>query len=174
MLERLHIARKTPWLILGFVALILVGVAASCSFGQSKDSGASGEPTGANTPTPIPVPTFHAAVLDILMRDYYYGDADTNISNPPIWTIPQGSDVILTLENKGTYKHNWAIVKQGGKIPNPDKEGQGGDIILYGVGMVYSNSKTTVTFSAPDPGAYTVICTVSGHYPTMQGRLVVK
>ncbi|MFN8494078.1 MAG: sulfocyanin-like copper-binding protein [Caldilineaceae bacterium] len=172
MLERLHIARKKTWFI--FVAVIFAGIAASCSFGQSNNSGAAGQPTATTRPTPLPVPTFHVAILDIMMRDYYYGDSDTNISNPPIWTVPKDADVILTLENQGTYKHNWAIVKKGSKIPNPYKEGQGGDIILYGVGMVYSNSKTTVTFSAPAPGEYTIICTVSGHYPTMQGRLVVK
>lgn len=168
-------AEKKTWLIVVLAAIFLVWIAASCRYGES-----SGEPEGTAsstvgaTATPLPLPTFHAAILDVIMRDYFYGDTDTNISDPPVWTVPTNADVILNLENKGTFKHNWAIVKKGAAIPVPYKEGQAGDILLYGVGMVYTNSKTTATFTAPAPGEYVIICTVSGHYPTMQGRLVVK
>jgi hypothetical protein len=157
------------------VAVFLLWMMASYNYGRNSGvPAATVSPTAVNTPTPLPLPTFHVAMLDVVMRDYYYGDKDTNLASPPIWTIPANADVILNLENKGTFKHNWAIVKKGATIPLPYKEGQAGDILLYGVGMVYTNSKTTVTFTAPEPGEYVVICTVSGHYPTMQGRLVVK
>jgi plastocyanin len=112
-------------------------------------------------------------MLTVDMYDSYYGTSDTNMTEPPIWTIPAGSDVVVNLINHGAYDHNWAIVKKGITVPVPYEEGQAGDIIMHGIGMVYNNSQTTITFSAPDLGEYQVICTVSGHYPLMQGKLLV-
>lgn len=115
----------------------------------------------------------NVALLTVEMYDNYYGASDDNLTNPPVWSVPAGADVVATLSNHGRRNHNWAIVKPGAAIPIPYKEGQGGDIILHGIGMVYGNSQTTITFTAPDPGEYMVICTVDGHYPEMQGRLLI-
>lgn len=112
-------------------------------------------------------------MLTVEMYDNYYGDSDSNLTNPPVWTVQSSADVVATLTNHGRRNHNWAIVKQGVQIPVPYEEGQSGNIILHGIGMVYGNSQTTITFTAPEPGEYMVICTVSGHYPAMQGRLLV-
>ncbi len=112
-------------------------------------------------------------ILTVDMYDSYYGANDTNIEEPPVWTIPSGTDIVLNLVNHGLLNHNWAIIKQGATIPVPYEEGQAGDLILHGVGMVYNNSQTTTTFTAPASGEYQVICTVSGHYPFMQGKLRV-
>jgi uncharacterized cupredoxin-like copper-binding protein len=112
-------------------------------------------------------------LLTIDIYDSFYGEADTNLIDPPVWTVGVGMDVVATIINHGELDHNWAVVKQGAKIPIPYEEGQGGDIILHGIGMVYGNSQTTITFTAPEPGEYMVICTVGGHYPAMQGRLRV-
>lgn len=113
------------------------------------------------------------AALLVDMYDNYYGENDNNLTNPPVWSVEAGADIIATLVNHGRRNHNWAVVKLGAAIPIPYEEGQSGDILLHGVGMVYGNSQTTVTFTAPEPGEYMVICTVSGHYPAMQGRLLV-
>ncbi|MEZ4864047.1 MAG: sulfocyanin-like copper-binding protein [Caldilineaceae bacterium] len=137
-----------------------VGVAVACS-------GSNQSPAAANAFADV-------TVLDVVIHDSYYGDTDTNLTNPPTWTVNAGGDVVVNIVNQGELKHNWAIVKPGITVPVPYEEGQAGDIILHGIGMVYSNSQTTTTFRAPEPGAYQVICTVSGHYPTMQGRLIVK
>ena len=115
----------------------------------------------------------NVTLLNVDMYDTYYGDSDTNMSEPPLWSIPAGSDVVVNLINHGAIDHNWAIVKKGVTVPIPYEEGQAGDIILHGIGMVYNNSRTTITFAAPEAGEYQVICTVSGHYPLMQGRLQV-
>lgn len=113
------------------------------------------------------------ALVTVDMHDNYYGAADDNLANPPVWSVQTGVDVVATLTNHGRRNHNWAIVKPGAAIPIPYKEGQGGEIILHGIGMVYGNSQTTITFTAPEPGEYMVICTVDGHYPEMQGRLLI-
>lgn len=143
-------------------SLLLVCV----SFISSCNSTTTG-PNGAATTTG------DVALLTVDMNDNYYGASDDNLANPPVWSIQAGADVIATLSNHGRRNHNWAIVKPGSSIPIPYKEGQGGDIILHGIGMVYSNSQTTITFTAPEPGEYMVICTVDGHYPEMQGRLLI-
>lgn len=115
----------------------------------------------------------NVVALMIDMYDNYYGEADDNLTNPPVWTVKAGADIVATLVNHGRRNHNWAVVKLGAVIPIPYEEGQGGDILLHGIGMVYGNSQTTVTFTAPEAGEYMIICTVSGHYPEMQGRLLV-
>lgn len=115
-----------------------------------------------------PVVTF-----DVLMNDSYYGYSDSNIVSPPVWTVPRDVDIVMNFDNKGKLKHNWAIVKAGTAIPVPFEYEQHPEILLYDAGMLYSNSKSTITIMAPEMGTYQVICTVSGHYPFMQGKLVV-
>ena len=112
-------------------------------------------------------------MLTVDMYDTYYGESDTNLTDPPVWRVQAGADVVVNLINHGSFSHNWAIVKKDTKVPTPYDEGQNGSILLHGIGMVYHNSQTTVTFTAPEAGEYQVICTVSGHYPLMQGRLEV-
>lgn len=113
----------------------------------------------------------NVAMLNVDMYDSYYGAEDTNLTEPPVWTVQTGADVVVNIVNHGELNHNWAVVKKGITVPVPYEEGQAGDLILHGVGMVYNNSQTTITFVAPESGEYQVICTVSGHYPFMQGKL---
>ncbi|MCX6050430.1 MAG: sulfocyanin-like copper-binding protein [Chloroflexi bacterium] len=168
MQGRPNIIKRLSLLISAVAAVFIIGVVVSRIYFTTTTTVTSSRATA------LPAPTFNAALLNVLIHDSYYGDADTNLTNPPVWTVPANSDVIVTIENKGTLKHNWAIVKKGASVPAPYEEGQAGNILLYGVGMVYHNSQTTATFTAPEPGEYMVICTVSGHYPKMQGRLIVK
>ena len=48
------------------------------------------------------------------------------------------------------------------------------DVLEIDSGLVEPGEMQTFRFIAPEPGEYTVICTVSGHYPLMQGRLVAQ
>ena len=112
-------------------------------------------------------------MFNVDMYDSYYGTSDTNLTAPPVWTVQSGADVVVNILNHGLLDHNWAVIKKGVTIPVPYEEGQAGDIVLHGVGMVYNNSQTTITFIAPESGEYQVICTVAGHYPFMQGKLRV-
>lgn len=144
------------------VASSIIWFVAGC--GQGETPPESAQPTAAGV-----------TVLTITLNDSYYGEQDNNSTTPPQWEVPAGGYIILNMENHGQLEHNWAIVKKGATPPAPYKSGQGGDIILYGAGMVYSQNKTTVTLVAPsEPGEYIVMCTVENHYPLMQGRLLVK
>ncbi len=113
--------------------------------------------------------------ISVTMNDIYYGDTNDNQANPPVWTVPASAEVSLTLTNAGALQHNWAIVRLGEEPPVPFDAVANANILLYDPGVVEPGETRTVTFNAPDaPGEYIVICTVAGHYPLMQGRLVVQ
>jgi uncharacterized cupredoxin-like copper-binding protein len=88
--------------------------------------------------------------------------------------VTNGATVTVNLDNQGALQHNWAIVKIGEEVPVPFDVQQHSAKLLYSTGVVEGGTTATVTFIAPDPGEYLVICTVAGHYPVMQGKLVVK
>ncbi|MFO7632711.1 MAG: sulfocyanin-like copper-binding protein [Caldilinea sp.] len=143
--------------------------------------GGSSTPTPAPTPTPVPAaaaPSAQdviAATLEVAMHDIYFGDNNDNISNPPVWTVPAGAEVTVNLDNQGGLDHNWAVIKKDVELPIPFMPDQNSDLILWEGGVLAAGGKDTETFTAPDvPGEYIVICTVAGHYPAMQGILVVE
>jgi len=115
-----------------------------------------------------------AAALNVVMNDIYFGETNDNSSNPPIWTVTSGAAVTVTLENRSLgLQHNWAISKLGEAIPAPFVGGDQMAVVLLDSVVLDAGQSNTFTFTAPLPGEYTVICTVPGHYPVMQGKLVV-
>jgi hypothetical protein len=49
------------------------------------------------------------------------------------------------------------------------------DRLFYTSGNLAPSTQKADTFTAPaEAGEYIVFCTVAGHYPAMQGRLVVQ
>lgn len=115
-----------------------------------------------------------SVTLDVVLNDIYYGDSPTNADNPPTWTVPAGSEMTINLKNNGALEHNWAIVKPGSEVPVPFIEADNGDMILEDTGLNAAGQSTTTTLPAPAAGEYQVICTVAGHYPSMQGKLIVQ
>uniref|UniRef100_A0A7C1JRC4 Blue (type 1) copper domain-containing protein n=1 Tax=Caldilinea aerophila TaxID=133453 RepID=A0A7C1JRC4_9CHLR len=146
--------------------------------------GGSATPTPTPTPTPAPTPTpttapsaqqVIAATLDVIMHDIYFGDDSNNIANPPVWRVPAGAQVTVNLDNQGALEHNWAVVKQGVELPIPFMPDQNKDLLFWETGVLQGGQKDSESFTAPsEPGEYIVICTVAGHYPAMQGRLIVE
>lgn len=151
-------------LIYGFLSLILTGCGLSelLGFGTSSQAAAQSIESLAD-----------AARFTVVMDDNFFGYSDSNMVSPPVWTLPKGRQAIFTFENNGILEHNWVIVQPGATIPVPFDENQARDLLLYDLGKVPGEGVTQVAFTAPIPGTYQVICTVSGHYPFMQGRLVV-
>lgn len=138
---------------------------------------------GSSTPTPTPAPAAEApsaqavisATLDVVMHDIYFGKDNNNIANPPVWTVAAGQDVTINLDNQGGLEHNWAVVKKDAELPVPFLPDQNQDLLEWSAGNVQAGQKISETFPAPSvPGEYLVICTVAGHYPAMQGKLVVQ
>lgn len=112
--------------------------------------------------------------LKVVMNDIYYGDSNDNVTNPPIWTVSSGSEVSVTMDNKGVLEHNWAIVKSGEDVPEVYNETTDQAKLLFDAGVLSGAETQTVNFTAPTPGEYDVICTVPGHSQVMQGQLVVN
>lgn len=112
--------------------------------------------------------------IDVVMHDIYFGGSNDNVANPPMWTVTSGAEVTVEMDNQGALEHNWAIVKLGEELPELFDEAQHKDKLLFSTSRVMGGAQATATFTAPEPGEYVVICTVPGHYPSMQGRLVVN
>lgn len=138
---------------------------------------------GSSTPTPTPAPAAAepsaqeviATTLDVVMHDIYFGDNNDNIGNPPVWTVKAGEEVTLNLDNQGGLEHNWAIIKKGVEMPVPFMPDQNSDLILWAAGVLQAGEQKSEPFPAPaEAGEYLVICTVAGHYPAMQGKLIVQ
>jgi plastocyanin len=131
---------------------------------------------GSNDPTPAPAAGSAQQVLNqinVAMHDIYYGEENNNVEKPPVWTVKAGDEVTLAMDNKGALEHSWAVLKAGSQVPMPFTDANN-DLLLYTSGTLKPSEQKTDKFTAPEKGEYTVICTIAGHYPVMQGRLVVE
>lgn len=146
--------------IITFVTLFMALALAACGGGEAEAPAESGDAGSAS--------------VDVVMHDIYYGDDNTNADNPPVWTVPSGSEFTVNMENVGALEHNWAVVEPGEEVPVPFVEADSSGIIAADSGLVAGGESGSTTFSALEAGEYDVICTVAGHYPSMQGRLVVE
>lgn len=107
------------------------------------------------------------------MQDIYFGPDNDNAQNPPEWTVASGAEVTVRMENMGALEHSWVVLKQGEAVPPAYDEAADGDKVLFSSGNVGPDADGQVSFTAPDPGEYNVLCTVPGHSTVMQGRLIV-
>lgn len=148
---------------------IILAIILSLLFCSACGSGTEG--TGQADPN---ASNDNVSFIKVSVNDSYYESKDNNIEEPPVWYVKSGTDVVAEIVNNGSLKHNWAIVKKGHKISIPYNGGEESDILLYRVGMLYKNNQTMAAFTAPEPGEYLVICTVTDHYPYMQGVLRVE
>jgi plastocyanin len=116
-----------------------------------------------------------SVTLQVTQNDNYYGATPDNATNPPTWTVSAGGQVAIELTNNGTTEHNWAIIKLGADMPATYVESDHSDLILRETGLVAAGDSFRESFVAPaEAGEYLIICTVAGHYPSMQGKLVVQ
>jgi plastocyanin len=107
------------------------------------------------------------------MQDIFFGPENDNVQNPPEWTVSSGAEVTLRMDNMGALEHSWVILKQGETVPPAYDDAVDGDKVLFSSGNVVAGASDQVTFTAPAPGEYNVLCTVPGHSAVMQGKLIV-
>lgn len=154
-----------------FYTLILVImvtlVLAACGGGGAAPQSSGGE-------AEKPKPAAPAETVNVAMHDIYYGDKPDNAQNPLVWNVTSGAKVTVNMDNQGALEHNWAIVKPGQDVSTPYNAATDDGKLLFNAGVLAANSKKNTEFTAPAPGEYKVVCTVPGHYPLMQGKLVVK
>ena len=100
--------------------------------------------------------------------------------------VKAGSKIKLTFNNEDDMLHNFVLVQPGAAvdvgtlamklgldgqklnyIPETDK-------VLYHTQLLQPETSESIYFTAPDqPGEYTYVCTVPGHFYVMQGTLKV-
>ncbi|MGB9739310.1 plastocyanin/azurin family copper-binding protein [Chloroflexus sp.] len=102
-------------------------------------------------------------------------------------TVAPGQTVTLRFKNNSAVQqHNWILIKGGdaeaaaianaGLSAGPAANYLPADKsnILAETPLANGGETVEVTFTAPAAGSYLFICTVPGHYPLMQGKLIVK
>lgn len=177
--------RTTSTLLAGLCLLAL-----ACNKSEEKKetpapppsaSTAAAPPSATAPPTPA---TASAAAEGKTVELKVTAQATTMAFEPTTLSVPEGSTVHLTLENKkpGALSHNWALVTPGTEAkvaadglakgeaanyiaPGPD--------LLANTALVKPGATGEVTFKAPPPGKYPYICTFPGHYMMMKGVLTV-
>lgn len=100
--------------------------------------------------------------------------------------INAGQKITLHLNNTGTdpsMKHNAVIIVAGKgqevamaglKEPNNDYIPADNEAVLAHTKLLDPGQKDTIEFSIDQPGKYKFICTYPGHFPTMQGDIIVN
>ena len=100
----------------------------------------------------------------------------------------EGQEITLTLNHTGKMSkeimgHNFVLLKKGTDLDDfaqramlareneyiPDGE----ETIVY-TKLIGGGESDTITFTAPEKGSYTYICTFPGHYGLMKGVLIVS
>jgi len=102
-------------------------------------------------------------------------------------TVSAGQTVTIRFKNNSAVQqHNWILVKGGeaeaanianaGLSAGPAANYLPADKsnIIAESPLANGNETVEVPFTAPAAGTYLYICTVPGHYPLMQGKLVVN
>ncbi|HVN53134.1 MAG TPA: plastocyanin/azurin family copper-binding protein [Anaerolineaceae bacterium] len=127
------------------LALVLTVVLSACGGGGSSSGGTSNN-------------------IKTTMSDFKFDPAE--------WTVPAGQTISLTIDNKGSVKHDWVLMMQPVTPPLAD-ENAGQQIAKFSLDP---GASQTVTFTSPsNPGDYEVVCTVPGHLDAgMKGTLHVK
>ncbi len=87
--------------------------------------------------------------------------------------VAMGHNVVILKAGTSipTFSAKCAPAKDSGYIPQ-DAESKA--LIVAHTKLIGGGESDTITFTAPEPGAYPYICTFPGHFAIMQGVLTVK
>lgn len=156
----------------GAAVLVLAMIVAACGGSQPQAGNQAGSQAAATPQAGSAQDVLQQ--INVQMRDIYYGPDNSNLDKPPVWTVKAGETVTLSMDNEGALEHSWAVLKQGEQVPMPYTEANA-NLLYYNSGNLQPKQQKSDSFTAPtEAGEYIVFCTVAGHYPVMQGRLVVE
>jgi uncharacterized cupredoxin-like copper-binding protein len=152
--------------IMALLAVVILLLAA-CGGGSSQAA-----PTAPAAAGPSAQQVLDA--INVEMHDIYFGAENNNVEKPPVWSVGVGQQVNMNFDNKGALEHSWAILQRDAEMPMPYTDADA-DKLFYTSGNLKPGEQKADSFAAPaEAGEYIVFCTVAGHYPIMQGRLVVE
>ncbi len=75
-------------------------------------------------------------------------------------TVDAGAQVTINFENVGALEHNWLLVSQA---VDPATATEVDALAGANTGILGGGESTSITFTAPPAGTYTIVCTVPGH-----------
>lgn len=95
---------------------------------------------------------------------------------PTTWTVPAGEQVSIAITNEGTVTHEWVLLQEGVAITSeadlPESEEELLADFVNVEEEVEAGTTKTLTFQAPPPGTYQIICAIEGHFDAgMEGTL---
>jgi uncharacterized cupredoxin-like copper-binding protein len=95
---------------------------------------------------------------------------------PNTWTVPAGEQVSIAITNEGTVTHEWVLLQEGVAITSeadlPETEEELLADFVSVEEEVEAGTTKTLTFQAPPPGTYQIICAIEGHFDAgMEGIL---
>ncbi|GIV89307.1 MAG: auracyanin-A [Chloroflexus sp.] len=161
------------WLRVMAIAVLAAMAMALAACGGGGSSGSGGSTGGSASSGPV--------TLEIGSKGEELAFDKTEL------TVAAGQTVTLRFKNNSAVQqHNWILIKGGdaeaaavanaGLSAGPAANYLPADKsnILAETPLANGGETVEVTFTAPAAGTYLFICTVPGHYPLMQGKLVVN
>jgi plastocyanin len=80
--------------------------------------------------------------------------------DPNTISVEAGAEVTINFQNAGALEHNWLLVSQA---VDPASATEADAIAGANTGIIGGGQSTSITFTAPPAGTYTIVCTVPGH-----------
>jgi len=168
---------------------LALAVGTGCGKDDPKKGSANIIPTAAaQTPPPAPEPAAPPSAAKPVqhVEIQIASVANTMTYDKKELSVPAGAEVHLTLKNNATSSvlgHNWVLITPGTEASVAAaglKLGESAgylDVrdhdVLANTPLAKPGETVDVTFTAPDAGKYTYICTFPGHYMMMKGVLTV-
>jgi uncharacterized cupredoxin-like copper-binding protein len=91
---------------------------------------------------------------------------------PSSVTATAGTDVTVTASNIGGIQHSWVLLNEGEEVTTTAEITD--DRVLASSADLEPGQSESVTFTAPAPGTYQIVCHISGHTEAgMTGTLTV-
>lgn len=80
---------------------------------------------------------------------------------PAVVSASAGTDVTITASNIGGIQHSWVLLDEGEEVTTT--AGITDDRILAATSDLDPGTSESITFTAPAPGTYQIVCQVPGH-----------
>ena len=105
-----------------------------------------------------------SATITVALDDFSFA--------PAAVTATAGTDVTVTASNIGGIRHSWVLLNEGEEVTTT--AGITDDRVLASTADLDPGQSESITFTAPAPGTYQIVCHIPGHTEArMMGTLTV-